>query len=303
MRDADLAGLRLGIFGKGGAGKSTVTVLLARALREVGHPVAVFDADSTNIGLAGALGIERQPDTLLEHFGGMVFSGGLVTCPVDDPPPLPNAAVELDRLPSRFVGVTAEGIRLLVAGKIGAMGPGAGCDGPIAKIARDVRITAAGESPVTLVDFKAGFEDSARGVLTSIDWAIGVVDPTVASVRLAIHLVRIVQLMRQGVPPATRHLERTDLVDLAVRQFHDASIKGVAAVLNRVSDAETERFLRSALAPAGPPVIGSLSEDPALQTSWLRGQRLDAADLERTARGIARELRHVVSRAGAPIDE
>jgi hypothetical protein len=31
MSDAPLSGLRLGIFGKGGAGKSTVTVLLARA--------------------------------------------------------------------------------------------------------------------------------------------------------------------------------------------------------------------------------------------------------------------------------
>jgi CO dehydrogenase nickel-insertion accessory protein CooC1 len=153
------------------------------------------------------------------------------------------------------------------------------------------------------VDFKAGFEDSARGVLTSIDWAIAVVDPTVASVRLATHLARIVQLMRQGVPPATRHLERTDLVDLAVRQFRDASIKGVVAVLNRVSDPETERLLRSALAPAGPPVIGSLGEDSALQTSWLRGQRLDAADLERTARRIARELAHAVQHAGASIDE
>ena len=303
MRDADLAGLRLGIFGKGGAGKSTVTVLLAHALREVGQPVAVFDADSTNIGLAGALGIEREPDTLLDHFGGMVFSGGLVTCPVDDPTPLPSATVELDRLPSRFVGVTAEGIRLLVAGKIGAMGPGAGCDGPIAKIARDVRFTVGGEPPITLVDFKAGFEDSARGVVTSIDWAIVVVDPTVASVQLAIHLVRIVQLIRQGVPPATRHLDRTDLVDLAVRQFHDAPIKGVVAVLNRVSDRETEQLLRSALAPAGPAVIGSLGEDPALQTSWLRGQRLDAADLERTARGIARDLAQVVQYAGASIDE
>jgi hypothetical protein len=102
---------------------------------------------------------------------------------------------------------------------------------------------------------------------------------------------------------ATRHLERTDLVDLAARQFHDAPIKGLVAVLYRVSDPATERYLRSALAPAGPPVIGSLGEDPALQTSWLRGQRLDAADLERAARGIARELAHVVQHVGASIGD
>jgi CO dehydrogenase nickel-insertion accessory protein CooC1 len=130
-----------------------------------------------------------------------------------------------------------------------------------------------------------------------------VIDPTAASVQLAVHLERMVQLMRQGVPPATRHLERADLVDLAVRRFHDAPIKGVVAVLNRVPDAETARFLRSALEPAGPPVIGILGEDAALQRSWLRGQLLDAADLEGSARAIVRELEHVVQHAGVSIGD
>ena len=55
--DRTLAGKRIGVFGKGGAGKSTVTVLLARALRERGYAVCVLDADSTNIGLSQALGL------------------------------------------------------------------------------------------------------------------------------------------------------------------------------------------------------------------------------------------------------
>src|SRR3972149_3581220 len=75
-----LSGLRIGVFGKGGAGKSTVTVLLAQALRARGHPVLVVDADSTNVGLAGALGIQREPEPLLQYFGGAVFSGGRGTC-------------------------------------------------------------------------------------------------------------------------------------------------------------------------------------------------------------------------------
>ena len=50
-----------------------------------------------------------------------------------------------------------------------------------------------GAEPVTLVDFKAGFEDSARGVLTGLDWAVVVVDPTTASLHMAVHLKRMVR--------------------------------------------------------------------------------------------------------------
>jgi CO dehydrogenase nickel-insertion accessory protein CooC1 len=294
MFDQTLAGRRFGLFGRGGAGKSTVTVLLARALRHLGYQVVVIDADSTNIGLAAALGITREPVALLDHFGGMVFSGGLVTCPVDDPTPLPDANLSLDALPSRFIGVSPEGIRLLVVGKIGPMGPGAGCDGPIAKIARDVRVEEAGGPLVSLVDFKAGFEDSARGVLTSLDWALAVVDPTLAGVHLAVHLERTTRLIRQGVPPATRHLEHEELVELAVRQFRDAVVHGVFAVLNRIPDAATEQHLREALEPQGPPVIGGLEEDASLQASWLRGQRLHSTRLEHAALGLARGLERAV---------
>jgi len=46
-----LNGKRIGLFGKGGAGNSTVIVLLDRALCEYGYSVCVLDADSTNIGL------------------------------------------------------------------------------------------------------------------------------------------------------------------------------------------------------------------------------------------------------------
>ena len=58
MSDKPLSGIRLGLFGKGGAGKSTVTALLSRGLAELGYHPIVLDADSTNVGLARALGLE-----------------------------------------------------------------------------------------------------------------------------------------------------------------------------------------------------------------------------------------------------
>ena len=158
MIDKPLSGMRLGVFGKGGAGKSTVTVLIARSLREMGYSPVVIDADSSNLGLSDALGVGSGPEPLVDHFGGLVFTGGAVTCPVDDPTTLPGAELTLTELSSRYQSKSPTGIRLLVGGKMGELGPGAGCDGPIAKIARDVRIRGEGANGVTLLDFKAGMK-------------------------------------------------------------------------------------------------------------------------------------------------
>lgn len=121
-----LAGRRIGFFGRGGSGKSTAIVLTAHALRELGYRVAVVDADSTNFGLAEALGVPRPPLPLIEYFGGIAFSGGKVTCPVDDPTLLANRDLDLEEIPERFISQNANGIDFLTVGKIGGRGAGRG---------------------------------------------------------------------------------------------------------------------------------------------------------------------------------
>lgn len=269
-----LAGLRIGFLGKGGSGKSTALVLVAEALRRHGYEVCVLDADSTNVGLHRALGLDAAPPPLLEYFGGMVFSGGLVTCPVDDPTPLAGANLDLERLPAAYFGCTDEGIRVLTAGKISEMGPGAGCDGPISKIARDVRLHIGDKAPVTLIDFKAGFEDSARGAVNSVDWVLVVVDASNAAIQLAFDMKRRVVLTRAGVPPATNHLDSPDLAALARRLFAEAKVRDVFVVLNRVRDDEMEDYLVERLSEGGIQPIGAIPEDPAITTAWLRGASL-----------------------------
>jgi CO dehydrogenase maturation factor len=273
-----LNGKRIGLFGKGGAGKSTVTVLLARAMCERGYSVCVLDADATNIGLFQIFDIARSPKPLMEYFGGMVFSGGVVTCPVDDPTTLAGAELKLDMLHPEYYAKSPEGIILLIAGKIGDQGPGAGCDGPVAKIARDLRISIQGESPVTLVDFKAGFEDTARGVLTGLDWAIVVVDPTAISVEMAANMKQMVEQIQADVLPATAHLKNPELIALTNKIFTEASIEDIWFVLNRVQGAEEEEYLRQGLGKKGIEPIGVIHQHPSISRSWLKGMPLKAGE-------------------------
>jgi CO dehydrogenase nickel-insertion accessory protein CooC1 len=263
--------LKVGIFGKGGAGKSTCTVLLARSLRARGHSVIVLDADSTNRGLNQALGIDKVPLPLVTLFGGTVFRGGAVSCPVDDPTPLSGRRIALDELPEGYCTKSPEGIVYLMAGKLGDDGPGAGCDGPLAKIARDLVVESHQDDQVVLVDSKAGFEDSARGLITGLDFVVVVVDPTTASVALAKDMIELVEAIRRGALPATEHLESEALVRYANDAYRNARIRDVLVILNRVQDPEGERLLLRRLSELGIPVLGAVPAQPEIGIAWLEG--------------------------------
>jgi CO dehydrogenase nickel-insertion accessory protein CooC1 len=285
-----LNGKKIGLFGKGGSGKSTAVVLLAEALADCGYQVCILDADSTNLGLPQAFGCDESPISLMELFGGTVFRGGLVTCPVDDPTPLPGAEIVLNSLPPEYYVQNQSGITLLAAGKIGDQGPGAGCDGPVSKIARDLQLSVDGESVLTLVDFKAGFEDSARGVITGLDWALVIVDPTRAAVEMAANMRDMFHQIKAGFLPATAHLGNPDLIEMANRTFREARIKGIFFILNKVEDQTTESYLRERLGEKGITPIGVIHRDPAISLSWLKGMPLDVTKTEMDVQRIVEEL-------------
>ena len=140
------------------------------------------------------------------------------------------------------------------------------------------------------MDFKAGFEDSARGVITSLDWAIVIVDPTSASIQMAANMRDMVDQIRAGVLPATAHLESADLVAMANRAFKEAKIKGVFFVLSQVDDEATERYLREKLGEKGIRLTGVIHRDPSISLSWLKGLPLDVTETREDLEMIVGEL-------------
>ena len=279
-KNKSLNGKRIGIFGKGGAGKSTVTLLLASELVRHEYTVIVLDADSTNLGLSRIFQIEDSPRSLMEFFGGTVFHGGRVTCPVDDPTPLENAEVSLDSLDNEFYACNPQGILFFVAGKIGGEGPGAGCDGPVAKIARDFRVTVHNKKPVTLIDFKAGLEDIARGVITSLDLAIFIVDASLVSVEMAANMKDIIARIRSHELPATAHLENPGSVEWANRFYKNAHIAGLRFILNRISSKDEEDTLTRLLRDKGIMSSCTIYQNPMISTAWLKGAPLNVQDIK-----------------------
>lgn len=278
-RNMPLSGEKIGFVGKGGAGKSTCLVLLARAMQQRGYEVCVLDTDSTNVGLHAALGISQPPRSLIDYFGGMVFLGGQVTCPTDDPTPLLNPEIDLAHLPTEYVSRNDDGIMLLVAGKLADFGVGSGCDGPLVKIARDLVVKHRGRRMLLLVDLKAGIEDTARGVLVGMDQAIVVTDPSIAGIGIAAYMSGLVGQLRAGAEPATHHLESAELADLARRRFSESRLAVVHVILNRVTDEEEERDMRRILAERGVEPIAVIPEQAALRRAWLRSRPLGAQDL------------------------
>jgi CO dehydrogenase maturation factor len=285
---------RIGILGKGGSGKSTITVLLARAFIHFGYQVCVLDADSTNVGIHRAFGFENPPVSLIDYFGGTVFTGGKVTCPVDDPAPLPGAHIPLTRIPARYYSSDEKGLVFFQLGKMGEQGPGAGCDGPVSKITRDLSVQGIGDHPVTLIDVKAGLEDSARGVITSMDWIITVVDPATASIQIATDIRNLISRIRAGELPATKHLEHVERIEEANRIYREARIKESFVLLNKIRNPEIESYVAQQLKERGLTTIGTIFEDSSISFSWLEGKPLEGSQAPRDILVAFRRLEQAV---------
>lgn len=235
LRNLDLKIKKIAVCGKGGAGKSTTTALLAGALDKLGYQVLVMDTDSSNGGLWRKLGM------------------------TDSPPPLSNTAEEdpkmlafLQRDPLYFSDIDDYFLRknssrlLLSAGKIDDPLMGCACTiGTYAKML--IENIKPMKREIIIADQEAGLESFGRGIEQSCDTVLILVEPSNESIELA----GKIQYMAQGL-----------------------GIRRIRAILNKIEDEDQEEFVRDALSDLGVRYLGSLPLLKSIRNNNLFGNEL-----------------------------
>ncbi|GAH88236.1 unnamed protein product, partial [marine sediment metagenome] len=220
--------MKISVCGKGGSGKSTIVSLLASEAQARGHHVLVVDSDESNLGLFRMLGFDRPPTPLMELVGG---KKGLKQ-KMSQPNVFTEATIPIDHIPSPHL-LKRDGLMLVSIGKILQSLEGCAC--PMGVLSREfLKKLSLKEGELAIVDMEAGVEHFGRGVETSIDSVLIVVEPPLESVNVG-------------------------------QKIHDLAsgigIKNVWAILNKVPSDEIATRLKTELQERHIEVVGCIYFD------------------------------------------
>jgi len=168
--------MKLAVTGKGGVGKTTLTILLARSLAK-NYSVTVVDADpSMNLSLA--LGVPKEK---LDAITPLSDQQELIKERVGEG--IIRLNPQVDDLADR-ISVVHEGIRLLVMGSIIKGGSGCACPANVLLKAFLSHLMLQ-EKDVVILDMEAGIEHLGRSTIVGVDAALIVVEPGIRSLEVA----------------------------------------------------------------------------------------------------------------------
>jgi CO dehydrogenase maturation factor len=258
--------MKISVCGKGGSGKSTIVTLLANEARARGYQVLVVDSDESNTGLFRMLGFDQLPVPLIKLVGGKKkviekmtrdFSSSesekVLTVMTQD-------TIVVDDIPAEYMR-ERDNLRLVCIGKILQSLEGCAC--PMGVLSREfLKKLSLKENELAIVDMEAGVEHFGRGVETSIDSVLIVVEPPFESLEVGDKI----HSLAAGI-----------------------GIENVWAVLNKVPSEEIATKLEGELKKRGIDAVGCLHLDREVFKSSVEGSVL--------SRGrAAEEIRDVLDR-------
>jgi len=256
--------MKISVCGKGGSGKSTIVALLANEARARGYRVLVVDSDESNSGLFRMLGFDYPPVPLIELVGGKKN----LQRKMGQPSVLAESRIVLEDLPPQYL-VQKDGLTLVGIGKILQSLEGCAC--PMGVLSREfLKKLALAKDELAIVDMEAGVEHFGRGVETSIDSVLVVVEPPLESVNVG-------------------------------QKIHDLAsgigVKNVWAILNKVPSDEIVTRLKTELQERQIEMVGCIYFDADIFRSSLEG-RMPAKGV--AVREIKDVLERILSKAGLP---
>ncbi len=238
--------MKILICGKGGSGKSTLSVLIATALKNRGYKVLLVDADESNVGLHHLLGIS-SPVTLMDTLGGKKGAKNKMVKRFSGESPFVNEKWTIKDIPDDCLN-RMDGMKLLIIGKIRHFGEGCACSMGVTAKTFLSNLTV-GEDEMVLVDTEAGIEHFGRRVEEGCDMILGITDPVYESFMLAEKIEEMAQ--KAGTP--------------------------VRFVLNKVEEA-VETVMTRHIDPEK--VIAKIPRDNSIFMDSLEGRKLGAQILE-----------------------
>jgi len=205
--------VKIAVTGKGGVGKSTLSALMARVLRDQGKKVLVVDADpDMNLATLFQIPPERAITPIVEMKELIAERTGTR---VGEPAPFFTMNPKVDDIPETY-WVEHEGIRLLVMGTIQRGGGGCACP-ENAFLKSLLGHLVVNRKDWVILDMEAGIEHLGRGTAIGVDTMLVVVEPNRTSIETAF---RIQKLAR------------------------DIGIKRVRVVGNKIQAPDQEEFIR-----------------------------------------------------------
>ena len=230
--------MKISVCGKGGSGKSTIVALLANEARARGYHVLVVDSDESNSGLFRMLGFDRPPVPLMELVGGKK----ILKQKMGQPNVLSETQIQTAHIPEGYL-LKKHGLKLVAIGKILQSLEGCAC--PMGVLSREfLKKLALTEDELSIVDMEAGIEHFGRGVETSIDSVIIVIEPPLESVNIG----QKIHELASGI-----------------------GIKNVWAVLNKVPSDEIGTRLQAELHRHNITVAGCIHFDPEVFNLSMEG--------------------------------
>ena len=252
---------KIAVCGKGGSGKSVLVRLLADGLRNRGRRVLVVDADESNTGLDRMLGFESRSRPLIELLGGKQKLEEEIVARIkagetEETMQLVKEEMTVASIPAEYI-LQKDGIKLVIVGKILMALEGCAC--PMGIVSRSflkkLRLEA---DEVALIDLEAGVEHFGRGVETSVDCVLVVVEPSIDSLQVA---EKITEMANQ------------------------IAVGDVWAVLNKITSDDIAARLTDYLNDKDISVIGSIHQEPEIFESCLEGrpirERVAAEDVDK----------------------